>query len=508
MTSGKIRPLLPLLFLLILLAAAPIVLFCSCSRQSTQSGELRYGFSTEPATLDPLSNSNTADGRSILFNVFEGLVKPDTEGGFLPCLAESVTTDDSGRAYYFKLRKSVRFHDGSLLTVADVMFSFETAIKAGFNGLSVIEEIAPSPIGGYDIRITLKYPDPEFFPYLTVGIVKANSTDRDKKAIGTGPYYIESYTVQQSLVLKKFADYWQDNIPNLDKITIVFFADSDALTLGLHGGNIDGAGLASGALIQQLKSRNFDIVPGFSAMVQLLALNNAVPPLNDIRVRQAINYGIDIQEIIDTAFFGEGKPSGSPLIPGLAMYYDQSLADPYPLNREKALSLLSEAGYSGEQKFSLEITVPSNYVMHVDTAQVIANQLSKIGIDVNIQLVDWATWLSEVYLGRNYQATIISLDSPNVSAKSFLSRYRSDNGSNFINYTNTGFDIVYDTILTELNEDRRISLYKEAQRLISDSAASVYIQDIMSFKAFRTGAYGGVLNYPLSVIDFASMYGK
>jgi peptide/nickel transport system substrate-binding protein len=362
--------------------------------------------------------------------------------------------------------------------------------------------------GDYDIRITLKYPDPEFLPYLTFGIVKANSTDRDKKAIGTGPYYIESYTVQQSLVLRKFTHYWQNGVPHLDKITIVFFADSDALTLGLHGGNIDGAGLASGALIQQLKSRNFDIVPGYSAMVQLLALNNAVPPLNDIRVRQAINYGIDIQDIINTAFFGEGKPSGSPLIPGLAVYYEQSLADPYPLNHEKALSLLSEAGYSGEQKFSLEITVPSNYVMHVDTAQVIAGQLAKIGIDVSIQLVDWPTWLSDVYRERKYQATIISLDSPNVSAKSFLSRYRSDSNSNFINYADTNFDRVYDAILTELNEDRRIDLYKKAQQLISDGAASVYIQDIMGFKAFRAEAYDGVLNYPLSVIDFSAMYGK
>jgi peptide/nickel transport system substrate-binding protein len=495
---------------LFVLAVTLLVLFCSCSRQASQSGELRYGFSSEPATLDPLSNSNTADGRSILFNVFEGLVKPDTEGRFLPCLAESVTTDDSGSgiAYYFKLRKNVRFHDGSPLTVTDVMYSLQTALNAGFYGFSEIDEITSSSIGDYDIRITLKHPDPEFLPYLTFGIVKANSTDRDKKAVGTGPYYIESYTVQQSLVLKKFNNYWQDNVPHLDKITIVFFADSDALSLGLYGRNIDGAGLASGALVQQLKSSGFDVVPGYSAMVQLLALNNSVPPLNDIRVRQAINYCLDIQGIIDMAFFGEGKPSGSPLIPGLSTYYEQSLTDPYPLNREKALALLSEAGYGEDIKFSLEITVPSNYVMHVDTAQVIADQLSKIGIDVSIQLVDWATWLSEVYRGRKYEATIISLDSPNVSAKSFLSRYRSDSNSNFINFSNANFDRVYDAILTEANEERRITLYKEAQSIISASAASVFIQDIMGFKAFRADSYGGVLNYPLSVIDFAAMYSK
>ncbi|MDR0495932.1 MAG: ABC transporter substrate-binding protein, partial [Treponema sp.] len=150
----------------------------------------------------------------------------------------------------------------------------------------------------------------------------------------------------------------------------------------------------------------------------------------------------------------------------------------------------------------------SNYTMHVDTAQVIAEQLAKIGINVSIKLVDWAAWLSDVYFGRNYQATIISLDGVNVSPKSFLYRYHSGNGSNFINYANAGFDRVYGEVLAEIDEGRRIALYKEAQKIISADAASVYIQDIMGFKVFRAGVYGGVLNYPLYVIDFASMYGK
>jgi peptide/nickel transport system substrate-binding protein len=461
---------------------------------------------SEPATLDPLSPSNTADGRSVLFNVFEGLVKPDTEGRLLPCIAESVTMEELGRVYRFKLRENVRFHDGSTVTSVDVQFTLETAIAAGFIGFNLIEKTETD--GDYGIRVVLKHPDPEFLAYLTVGIVKAGSTERDKKAIGTGPYFIESYTVQQSLVLRKFADYWQSNIPRLEKITLVVFADTDALVLGLHGGSIDGAGLP-GALAMQLSPDHYDIVPGYSSMVQLLALNNAVFPFDDFRVRQAINYGIDIQEIIDTAFYGAGKPSGSPLIPGLALYYEQSLTDPYPLDHEKARELLSEAGYGDNgKKLSLEITVPSIFTMHIDTAQVIAGQLTKIGINVSIQLVDWATWLSDVYRGRKYQATIISLDSPNISPKSFLSRYRSDNNGNFINFVNADFDWVYDAILVETDEDRRIALYKEAQRIISANAASVYIQDILGFQAFRAGLYGGSLNYPLYVVDFASMYGK
>jgi peptide/nickel transport system substrate-binding protein len=145
--------------------------------------------------------------------------------------------------------------------------------------------------------------------------------------------------------------------------------------------------------------------------------------------------------------------------------------------------------------------------MHIDTAQVIVGQLAKIGIDAGIKLVDWATWLSDVYRGRQYQATIISLDSENVSPRGFLARYRSGAGNNFINFKNVGFDRVYDAALVETDDEKRTALYREAQRIISDNAASVYIQDIFYFMAFRGGAYAGAVNYPLYVIDFASIYG-
>ena len=479
-------------------------------RQETASGkpatELRYGYASEPTALNPLNPSRTADGDAILFNVFEGLVRPDTEGRILPCLAESVAVEDGGRIYRFKLRENVLFHDGLPLTPQDAKVSLETAATAGFPGLDAIELIETE--GNFGLRVILKNPDPEFLPYLTIGIISTGSIDRERWAMGTGPYYIESYSIQQSLVLKKFENYWRENVPHLEKITILFLADSDAQVLALHSGSIDGAALP-GALAQQLSTDRFDIEQRYSAMVQLLALNNASVPLNDIRVRQAINYGIDIPGIIDAAFYGKGEPSGSPIIPGLSAYYDSSLSDPYPLDRGRAVSLLSEAGYGeGTQRLSLEITVASNYTMHVDTAQVIAGQLAQIGIDVSIKLVDWATWLSEVYRGRQYQATIISLDSPVVSPRAFLSRYMSNSGSNFINFSNADFDEVYTAILAEPDESSRIALYRDAQRLISDNAASVYIQDILGFKAFRSGVYGGVLNYPLSADDFASMYGK
>ena len=481
-----------------------VIVFGACTqkKKENKATELRFGFTTEPATLDPLNAANTADGRRILFNVFEGLVKPNSEGRLLPCIAESWTVEKNALVYNFILRENVYFHDGSFVNSSDVKFSLDTAIAAGFIGLSNIADV--SVAGDRQVTVTLKSPDPEFLPYLTLGIVKAGNIDREKNIIGTGPYLIESYTLQQNIVLKKFENYWQSGLPHLEKIVIVFYANFDTLIVAMRGGSIDGTSI-TGGMVASLNKKQFDFFYNYSAAVQLLALNNDFPPLNDIRVRRAINYGIDVEGIIDSAFFGLGSLSGSPLIPGLTEYYQDGLE--YPYNPETARSLLSEAGYNEGNKPTIEITIPSSYSMHVDTAQVIVNQLSLIGIDSTIKLVDWATWLSDVYIGRQYQATIISLDSPNVSPRSFLTRYQSTDNSNFINFNSPDFDNIYNSALKETDNEKRVQLYKEAQRIITENAASVYIQDIEYFIALRKDTFSGVLNYPLYVINFAAIYG-
>jgi len=487
----------------LILAFAGLIAIAGCSPQNSEGqadsdgGELYYGFSSEPATLNPLSSGNTADGRSILFNVFEGLVKSDTGGNLQMALASSVDIGEGGKIYDFTLREGIKFHNGADLKPADVKYSLEEAAKSGLTGLDQIVDINAE---GNHVTLTLAEPNTFFLSYLTIGVVPEGYTDFENAPVGTGPFKIESYTPQQSLVLVKNPDYWQSGLPHLDKVIIQFFTDTTALTSALQSGAIGGATVTY-ASWEQLSDSVYTLSEAQSASVQLLALNNAVAPFDNIQVRQALNYAIDVDGIIDSAFYGYGTKTRSPVIPGLKTFHDSSIDAAYPYDLDKANQLLTEAGYG--DGFDLTITVPSNYTMHVDTAQVLVNQLAKVNINVKIEQVDWATWLSNVYQGRQYEATIISLDGA-LAPSSFLSRYRSESSSNFVNYNNPAYDEVYAAALAELDDAKRVELYNSCQQILSDDAVSVYIQDISSLRVLDKN-FEGMVDYPLYVFDFSTI---
>jgi peptide/nickel transport system substrate-binding protein len=466
---------------------------------SSEGGELRYGITVEPETFDPIL-AQSADTRSLLFNLFEGLVKVDTNGDPQPAVAENVVANPTGTTYTFTIRKGVKFHNGNEVTAEDITYSLETAKAAEYAGFDNIDKIEAD---GDTITISLIEADVEFLPFLTTAIIPKDYADQATKPIGTGPFKFESYSPQKDLVFVKNEDYWQEDLPHLDKVTVVFQADYAALLLALQSGNIDSTDIGYD-VAQQLNKEDYnDFVDKYSNSVQLLALNNKVEPLNDLKVRQALNYAIDSQEIIDKAFFGKGKIVGTPVIPGLTRYYDSSLESAYQPDVEKAKALLAEAGYA--DGFDLEITLANNYTDHINTSEVIINQLAAIGVKATVKEVDWATWLDDVYFGRNFETTIISVDGPTVSPRSFLSRYDTNAGDNFVNFSNPEYDKVYGEGTKEADVDKRTELYNQAQQILSDDAASVYIQDIVAVNVLRKG-FAGAVTYPLFVTDFATIY--
>jgi peptide/nickel transport system substrate-binding protein len=443
-----------------------------------------------------LTSKDTADGRSILFNVFEGLVKPDTDGNLYPATAESYSIEDGGMTYAFKIRPNVKFHNGKTVTAADVKFSLNVAAENGLTGMDKIADVATPDDD--TVRITLKELDTYFLPYLTAAIVPENHDARETEPIGTGPFAVESFIGGERIVLKKHGSYWRGDLPYLDRVTVRFFADSAALVAALQSGGIDGAQLDA-VHFATLDTSAFSSARLQSASVQTLALNNAAGPLQDVRVRWAVNYAVDADGIIDTAFGGEGIKSGTPVIPGLKAFFNADLTDAYPLDRAKARELLAEAGY--ENGFPLTITVPSNYEVHLAAARVIVTQLAAVGITAVIKEIDWGAWLTDVYRDREYEATVISLDG-SLSPERFLSRYRSDASNNFMNFNSGEYDEVFAEAVSATEDASRARLYKDAQKIISDNAAGVFIQDLVYYAPLRKG-FDGVADYPLYVFDFS-----
>ena len=252
--------------------------------------------------------------------------------------------------------------------------------------------------------------------------------------------------------------------------------------------------------VEALKN-DYNIVQGPQNMVQLMALNNSVEPFNDVKVRQAINYAVNKEEIINTVVNGNGTKVDSFLSPSMSTYFNTDLKNCYNTDIEKAKTLLKEAGY--ENGFKMTITVPSNYQTHVDTAQVIKNQLSKIGIEADIQLIEWAQWLDTVYGKANYEATIIG-HSGKLDPNDFLNRFDSAYDKNYFKFSDPQYDELIHQAAVSTDEAKRVELFKECQQLLVDQAAAVYIQDPDVIYA-TSKSVQGMKNYPVTFLDMSSI---
>lgn len=439
-------------------------------------GTVRVAMGSEPDNLDPMLSAATDTG-SVMMNVFEGLLGFDEKGEFIPAIAESYTISDDQLVYTFKLKKGILFHDGKDCTAKDVKYTYEKL--AGLSGGEPLNSTLSQNLikvetpDDYTVVLTLKTMDAGFLSKAAISIVEENYEDNSTQPIGTGPFKFVEYLQGQKIVLEKNENYStrEDRIPSIDKVEFKIMTDENARLMALKSGDLDIAGISTGNIAALGDS--FDIVQGPQNMVQVMALNNSVEPLNNQKVRQAICYAVDKEEIIASVVQGSGTRVDSFLSPSMAAYYNDNL-NVYDTDLEKAKALLTEAGY--ENGFDMTITVPSNYQTHVDTAQVIKNQLEKIGIHVEIELVEWAQWLENVYTNAQYEATIIG-HSGKLDPQDFLNRFSSTYDKNYFKFSNKEYDELIAKAAATTNQSERAVLYKDCQQLLVDEAASVYIQD-------------------------------
>ena len=503
----------------LLLASLLCAALTGCGGSSTE--KTPEGGQTQTGSTDAVANEITvgiaqdlddsldphlavaAGTKEVMFNVFEGLMKPTSTGDLTPAVAESYTVSEDRLTYTFTLREGVKFHNGDEVTAEDVVYSISRCADTTdgtplVEAFSVIQSV--EAVDERTVAITISEPSNEFISYMTTAILPADYDQQDTAPVGTGPFKFVSRAAQDNIVLEKFDEYW-GTPAYLDKVTFKIMENADSLVMSLQSGAIDLCSHLTSTQVAQLGD-DFYVAEGTMNLVQALYLNNAEKPFDDVRVRQALCYAVDKQSIIDLAFDGYGSPIGSSMYPAFGKYFDESLTNYYTKDVEKAKSLLADAGYPNG--FEMTITVPSNYQPHVDTAQVLVEQLKEIGVTAKIELVEWGTWVSDVYAGRQFQSTVVGVDASNMTARALLERFTSDYAKNFINYNNADYDALFQQALVTYDDGEQTAIYKAMEKNLTENAANVYIQDLADLVAVRQGLEG-VTFYPIYVLDLSTV---
>ncbi len=471
--------------------------------QPTPGGSVKVGMTQDLVSLDPHQTAD-AGTRSVVFNIYEGLVKPTSDGQLVPAVAEDYKISEDGMTYTFTLRDGIKFHNGDPVTTNDIVYSLKryAEIQGEGSAFSVVEDV--KAVDDKTVEIHLNSKNTEFMPQLTVAIIPESVADIGKTPVGTGPFKFTAYTPGQKLELSKNEDYWVEGQPYLDSVEFSIISDMETAFLQLQSKTIDILNYLTIDQTETLKSDEFNIVNGSMNLVHGLFLNNDYEPFTKLEVRQAVCYAINRDEINDFLFGGASRLIGAPMVPTIARFFNEDVVDAYPHDPHKAKELLKEAGY--EDGFDLTISVASSYSQHVATAQIIVEQLKEIGINAKIEQIEWSSWLQDVYQDRKYEATVVGFDGT-LAPSSWLARYRSDSSKNITNYKSEEFDAAFDAAVAAPDDEQKDEAYKELQKIISDDAVSAYIEDPADFVG-TTKRVGGYKFYPTSAWDLSTVYVK
>ncbi|MDE7352936.1 MAG: ABC transporter substrate-binding protein [Acetatifactor sp.] len=471
---------------------------------SDQGNSVVVGIQQDIDSLDP-HKATAAGTKEILFNIFEGLVKPDENGNLICAVASDYTISEDGLVYTFILRDNVKFHNGNVVTAEDVKYSLErvSGLLDGTPLMSTMSTIqAVDIIDEKTVQVTVGSANTELIYSFVAAIIPSGSGEEAAaEPVGTGPFSYVSYTPQEGIVVEKNPEYWQDGLPYLDQVTFKIVNSPDTALLELQGGSIDIYAYLTDSQAQALQD-TFQVIASPSNVVQALFLNNAVEPLNDVRVRQAILYALDKDAVNDFVGGGSGALISSAMLPTLQDFY-VDLNDVYGTgaNVEKAKELLTEAGFP--DGFDLEIAIPSNYEFHMQTGEVVVESLKAVGINATIQAVEWNTWLDEIYNGRQYQATISGITC-DMTPGYLLNRFQTDSKKNFINFQSEEYDEIYQKAQATLDLKEKAEYYAELQKILVDQAGTAFLQVPANTTAISK-KLEGYRFYPVYVQDMSTV---
>ena len=476
------------------------------SQPSTnQQGEKKSGgilkrVWSDPPTLDPhLVTDGTSYG--IVIEVFSGLVKLGSNPNepIEPDLAESWKILDGGKTYEFKLRENLKFSNGENVTTEDIKWSLERAAHPD-TGSTVAEEFLGDIIGVQDIidgnsnnaegitiiddeiiQIKIDAPKAYFLAKLTYPtafiVNKQNINEGGRNwtdnPISTGPFTLKEYKIGQRIRIARNDSYW-GSPAYLDEVV---FNLAGGVSMAMYENDeidITGVGLADLERVEDpTEPLNKDLIvvpPSFS--VSYIGFNVNEPPFDDVKFRQALNYAVDKQLIADQVFSNLVRPAYG-IIPPNFPGFSQDI-EGLKFNIEKAQNLLNESRYSDPStRPRITVTVPGTGGSPGLTTEVIADMWRQnLGIEVEIQQVEWATYIQDLHRGRLQSFSGLSWQADYPDPSTFIDvLFRSDSALNNGNYSNKEVDSLINKAQTEQDITKRVNLYNDAEKIIVNDAA-------------------------------------
>ena len=439
-----------------------------------RGGTLVAAIGSEPDQLDP-QKTTAYPSFQVLENVFDTLVEPDENLEMQPALAESWETSEDGLTWTFALRDDVKWHNGRDFVADDVVFSYKRIMDEELSNayrFSSVEDVKATD--ERTVEITLTQPTPGLLANLgafkgTAIVAEENVGELAREPVGTGPFKFSEYAPGDSIEIVRNEDYWGGDVP-LDGVRFTFVPEPTVALTNVQGGEAQWTDNLPPQQVESLRGGeelNVEAVP--SNDYWYFAANQARPPFDDPRVRQALAYGIDREEITEAAKFGLATVNQTAIPEDSKYHYDYA---PYERDVDKAKSLLQEAGVSG--RLPMELIVTNEFPETVTSGQVMQSQLKEIGVDVKVRTLDFAAWLDAQGKG-DFDAFMLGWLG-NIDPDDFYyAQHHSTGTNNFQKYANPEVDEALDAARAETDDQARQELYDTAVKQIVDDASYVYL---------------------------------
>ncbi|PKQ33519.1 MAG: peptide ABC transporter substrate-binding protein [Actinobacteria bacterium HGW-Actinobacteria-11] len=426
---------------------------------------LHVGLVLEPTNLDIRHTSGAALEQILIDNIYEGLVSRTQENEIEGRLASDYTVSDDGLTYTFTLNEGIQFHDGTALTSADVVSSYETVrtdatVQGNAEFAKVSSITAPDAT---TVEIVLTEPDQNFLFTLTgpAGLVfkTGDTTDLKSAENGTGPFTLTRWNKGSTITFARNDDYWGEKA-GVAQVEFQYIPDFTAGVNAALAGDVDVLTAVDPNLAPQLEdSGEFALTKGRTTDKATLAFNNQKAPLDDVRVREALRLAIDHDALVEAV--GAGTTLYGP-IPELDPGYED-LSDVISYDPEKAKSLLAEAG---QEDLELTLTIPAFYGTTVP--KVLISDFKKVGVSLEVNSVEFPTWLEDVYTNHDYDLSFVL----HVEPRDFGNFADPDY---YFGYDNTEVQRLYAEALAEVDPDKSAELLAQAARIVSEDHAADWL---------------------------------